>query len=190
MKNKHVMGCAMLFAGIMCISAYKTLAMGAEQQMVGGVSFLGTVKESSMGQSTASLVNNVADNSGFFIPDSNTSINSVIASRAALKMRITAYNSIPNQTDDTPFTTAMGTEVRDGVIAANFLPFGTRIMIPSLFGNKIFTVEDRMNIRYRHSIDIWMPDISHALDFGVRYAAIQIVGSAKQDSQELALSVQ
>src|SRR3989344_3213041 len=62
----------------------------------------------------------------------------------------TAYSSTPDQTDDTPFITAKGTTVRDGIIAANFLPFGTRIKIPDIYGDKIFVVEDRMNRRYWH----------------------------------------
>ncbi|MBI2674482.1 MAG: 3D domain-containing protein, partial [Candidatus Yanofskybacteria bacterium] len=56
-----------------------------------------------------------------------------------------AYSSTPDQTDDTPFITAWGTQVRDGIIAANFLPFGTLVKMPDLYGDKIFTVEDRMN---------------------------------------------
>src|SRR3990167_1248447 len=38
---------------------------------------------------------------------------------------ITAYSSTPEETDSTPFITASGTHVRDGVVAANFLPLGT-----------------------------------------------------------------
>ena len=55
------------------------------------------------------------------------------------------YSSTHDQTDDTPFITASGTYVRDGVVAANFLPIGTVIKIPDLYGNKTFVVEDRMN---------------------------------------------
>ena len=48
----------------------------------------------------------------------------------------TAYSSTPDQTDSTPFTTASGTQVRDGIIAANFYigrggePFWTPVKIP------------------------------------------------------------
>ena len=38
---------------------------------------------------------------------------------------MTAYNSLPEQTDSTPFTTAMGSTTRHGVLAANFVPLGT-----------------------------------------------------------------
>ena len=88
-----------------------------------------------------------------------------------------AYSSTPDQTDDSPFITASGTKVRDGVVAANFLPIGTKIKIPEIFGDKIFIVEDRMNKRYWHKIDVWFPDRESALEFGVRTLKIQILES-------------
>jgi len=45
---------------------------------------------------------------------------------------ITAYSSTVDQTDDTPFITANGSFVRDGIVANNMLPFGTKIKIPEL----------------------------------------------------------
>jgi len=82
-------------------------------------------------------------------------------------MRISAFSSTPDQTDNTPFVTANGTLVHDGVVASNAFPFGTKIQIPALFGNKIFTVEDRMAKKFKNSIDIWMTTRSKALYFGV-----------------------
>lgn len=84
----------------------------------------------------------------------------------------TAYSSTPDQTDDTPFITAMGTHVRDGIIATNMLPFGTRVRIPSVFGNKVFIVEDRMNKRYWDRIDVWFPDRESAIQFGLKRSLI------------------
>lgn len=89
----------------------------------------------------------------------------------------TAYSSTPDQTDDTPFITARGTYVRDGIVAANFLPFGTKIKIPEIYGDKVFVVEDRMNRRYWHKIDIWFPDRESALEFGIKTVRIQILES-------------
>jgi 3D (Asp-Asp-Asp) domain-containing protein len=86
-----------------------------------------------------------------------------------------AYTSRPEETDSTPFITADGSHVADGIIAANFLPFGTKVRIPKLFGNKIFEVHDRMNKRYPYKIDIWMDDYHEAIQFGVRRADIEIV---------------
>lgn len=89
----------------------------------------------------------------------------------------TAYSSTPDQTDDSPFITAWNTHVRDGIVAANFLPFGTKIRIPDVYGDKIFVVEDRMNRRYWHKVDIWFPDRQSALEFGLRTIKIQILES-------------
>lgn len=88
---------------------------------------------------------------------------------------VTGYSSTPEQTDSTPFVTAAGTHVRDGVIAANFLPFGTVIKIPDVFGNKTFVVEDRMHSRYWLNIDIWFPEKELAKKFGIKVVRIEIV---------------
>ncbi|MBI2003577.1 MAG: 3D domain-containing protein [Parcubacteria group bacterium] len=87
----------------------------------------------------------------------------------------TAYSSTPEQTDHTPFITASGIHVRDGVAAANFLPFGTVFKIPEIFGDKIFVVEDRMNRRYWLNIDIWFPEKELAKEFGIKVVTIEIV---------------
>jgi len=92
-------------------------------------------------------------------------------------VRLTAYSSTPEETDDTPFITANNTYVHDGVIAANFLPFGTRVRIPGLFGNKVFIVEDRMNPRATSGVDIWMPSKNDALQFGFSNAKIEVLDS-------------
>lgn len=92
---------------------------------------------------------------------------------------MTAYNSEPGQTDDSPCITANGFNVCEhgieDTIAANFLKFGTKVRIPELFGDRIFIVRDRMNKRYSSRVDIWMLDHSDAIQFGVRVARIEIV---------------
>jgi 3D (Asp-Asp-Asp) domain-containing protein len=93
-----------------------------------------------------------------------------------LKVVITAYSSTPDQTDDTPFITASGKHVEDGIIANNLLPFGTKVRIPSLYGYKIFTVEDRMNSRKgKYHVDVWMPDRTSAVIFGAKVAEIEVL---------------
>ncbi|MFH1769900.1 MAG: hypothetical protein ABH833_04570 [Parcubacteria group bacterium] len=89
----------------------------------------------------------------------------------------TAYNSVPWQTDNTPFISANGTRVYWGMAAANFLPFGTEVKIPDLYGDKIFTVHDRMNKRYDYRIDLWFDKISDAKEFGVRTVRVEVLGS-------------
>jgi 3D (Asp-Asp-Asp) domain-containing protein len=87
----------------------------------------------------------------------------------------TAYTSRVQETDDTPFIAADGTHVFDGMVAANFLPFGTKVRIPALYGDKVFTVHDRMNKRYHYKVDIWMADLDAALQHGLRTIDIEIV---------------
>ena len=88
----------------------------------------------------------------------------------------TAYSSTVWQTDDTPHITAAGTRVRDGIVANNILPFGTRIRIPDLYGNKIFMVEDRMSWKKgNHQIDIWFPEYWQAKNFGAKTILIEIL---------------
>ncbi|MFH1632144.1 MAG: hypothetical protein ABIA47_03985 [bacterium] len=92
----------------------------------------------------------------------------------SMSVSATAYNSLPGQTDDTPFITASGTTTRHGVVAANFLPIGTRIKIPELYGDEVFIVEDRMNARYWYKVDIWMEDYDDAIEFGSKYIEIEV----------------
>ena len=95
-------------------------------------------------------------------------------------VRATAYSSTPDQTDDSPFITASNTYVRDGIIAANFLPFGTQVRIPDIYGDKVFVVEDRMNKRYWHNIDIWFADRTTAKQFGVKNVTIEVVSEVSE----------
>ena len=91
------------------------------------------------------------------------------------KVVITAYSSTLDQTDSTPFITASNTRVRDGVVASNFLAFGTKIKIPALFGDKEFTVEDRMAKKHSDKIDIWFPERGQAKKFGIKEADVVIL---------------
>lgn len=92
-----------------------------------------------------------------------------------MQITVTAYSSTVDQTDGDPFTTASGTQVRDGIIAANFLPIGSKVRFPNHFGDKIFVVEDRMSARYWHTADIWMPTREAAIQWGVRYITVEIL---------------
>ena len=93
-----------------------------------------------------------------------------------IKVVITAYSSTPDQTDDSPLITASNKYVRDGIIANNMLPFGTKVRIPSLYGDKVFVVEDRMNKRKSdYHIDIWMATRPLAVNFGVKTAEIEVL---------------
>ena len=87
----------------------------------------------------------------------------------------TAYTPRPEETDSTPWLTAAGTKTREGIIAANWLPFGTKIKID----DKIYTVEDRMNARYTAAfparIDIVFMSLAKARKFGKQKIEIEIM---------------
>lgn len=88
---------------------------------------------------------------------------------------VTAYSSTPDQTDASPFTTASGTEVREGVVAANWLPIGAYVRLPEVYGEKILVVEDRMHPKNAHKLDVWMPTREAAKRFGVKRLLVEIL---------------
>lgn len=92
-----------------------------------------------------------------------------------LTVPVTGYSSTPEETDDTPFITASGKYVGKGIVAANFLPLGTKIRFPERFGNQVFTVEDRMNKRFYKKIDIWFETKEEAKNFGIQDLKIEIL---------------
>ncbi len=92
-----------------------------------------------------------------------------------MRVFVTAYSSTPEQTDDTPFITASGKQVRDGIVATNLLPLGTKIKIPEIYGNRIFVVEDRMNARNNQHVDIWFPTYWEARFFGIKRASVVVL---------------
>ncbi len=93
-----------------------------------------------------------------------------------MEVTITGYSSTPGQTDSTPFITASNQMVKDGIVANNFLPFGTKIKIPALYGDKVFEVQDRMHSRMGSSrMDIWFPTYNEAKKFGVKKTYIEIL---------------
>ena len=94
-----------------------------------------------------------------------------------LNVVVTAYSSTPEQTDDTPFITAAGTLVREGIVAANFVPMGTKIKLPDLYGDRIFVVEDRMHPRKNYMVDIWFPSYMEAKEFGAKLTYVEVLES-------------
>ena len=91
---------------------------------------------------------------------------------------VTAYTSDVNQCDSDPCHTAMGfnlcTYGIEDTIAANFLPFGAKVRMPELFGDRIFIVRDRMNSRYTDRIDVWLKNNEQAKHFGVKMVKVEI----------------
>jgi 3D (Asp-Asp-Asp) domain-containing protein len=91
---------------------------------------------------------------------------------------VTAYSSAIDQCDADPCVTASGLNVcrhnQEDVVAANFLPFGAVVKMPEIFGNRIFTVQDRMNARYTERIDVWFRSREAAREFGVQRVLVEI----------------
>jgi 3D (Asp-Asp-Asp) domain-containing protein len=89
---------------------------------------------------------------------------------------VTAYSSTPWETDEDPHVTASGKPVRDGIVANNLLPFGTKIKIPEIFGDKIFVVEDRMKRgKSKYQFDVWFENYFEALKFGAKRTYVEIL---------------
>jgi 3D (Asp-Asp-Asp) domain-containing protein len=100
------------------------------------------------------------------------------AVKKTVRLTVTAYSSTVDQTDGDPFTTASGFRVRDGVIAHNVLPFGTRVRFPDTFGDKVFVVLDRLHQSKGYYIaDIWMPSRELALQWGAPILTMEILGN-------------
>jgi len=94
--------------------------------------------------------------------------------KKTMYVTVTAYSSTKDQTDGDPYLTGLGTPVRDGIVAANFLPVGTVVRFPDKFGEKIFVVEDRMHEKYGLQVDIWIFNQEEAKKFGIQYLKMEI----------------
>ncbi len=88
---------------------------------------------------------------------------------------VTAYSSDPEETDEDPFITASGSFVHWGTAATNFLPFGTKIQIPEIFGDEVFIIKDRMHRSRRYVVDIWHPSKEGAVNFGAHLTYIKVL---------------
>ena len=97
------------------------------------------------------------------------------SSKRSVVVPVTGYSSEVGQTDDTPFITASGNTVRSGIVAANWLPLGTKVRIPELFGNRVFVVDDRMHPKNDGKMDIWFQTREEALKFGVTKARVEVL---------------
>ncbi len=142
------------------INSLFTSKTEANTKNIEELSTLNSINVDAISEKPASLVKRITKNEG-----------------TNISVWATAYTSHPSETDDTPFITASGTITRDGIAAANFLPIGTKFIMPDQFGDKIFIVEDRMNPRYngQQIVDIWFSEKSDAKIFGKRAVKIEVL---------------
>lgn len=77
----------------------------------------------------------------------------VVTCGTQVEAYITGYNTVPEQTDDTPCIAASGANIcgRDDVVACpRSIPLGTEVLI----GGKTYVCEDRLAPKYDHRYDI------------------------------------
>jgi 3D (Asp-Asp-Asp) domain-containing protein len=113
----------------------------------------------------------------------------------SIMVRSTAYNSLPGQTDKSPFKTATGARTRFGIVALSRdllrnIPYGSRIVLEdmgswsngsgrgkynAMLSKMIFVVEDTMHPRKKGTVDVWFPARRQAILWGARKLRIRVV---------------
>ena len=68
-------------------------------------------------------------------------------------------------------TMANGEWTHDGAVAADHLPFGTKVLI----NGRVYTVKDRFGGGYSNAFDIWMPSYDEAIEFGRQYITVEVL---------------
>lgn len=93
-----------------------------------------------------------------------------------LSATISYYTASKDETDSTPCITADGTNIcpaREGIIATNWLPVGTKIKVDG----KVYRVADRMNQRYQWPyMDILVESKAIAKKNGRQNKEVEILG--------------
>ena len=114
----------------------------------------------------------------------------------SIEVTASAYNSRPNQTDETPYVAAWGDRLKPGMrsiaVSRDLIPLGfvrgARVRIEGFPGRR-FVVLDKMHYRWRRRIDIYMgDDVEAARKWGrrrlrVHYFSSWIRKSAKPDER-------
>jgi len=93
---------------------------------------------------------------------------------------VTAYNSVPWQTDNTPCVSADGSNICElkkigELSCAASLPFGTQINVPG-FG--VCTVRDRLAPRFSNRVDLYFggeDQIMAAKQWGKRHLQVEVI---------------
>lgn len=97
---------------------------------------------------------------------------------------VTAYNTVPDQTDSSPCITASGENIcgkTHTVACSRFFEFGTEFAID----NEVYRCNDRFNYRYDdvdskyfdpYKLDInFDKDVSGAIEYGIRKKIVKII---------------
>lgn len=95
--------------------------------------------------------------------------------KKTFQLTVTAYSSTPDQTSGNPFITASGERVRDGIIAYNHLPLGTKVRFPEVFPEKNFVIKDRLpEGASTYLADMWVPTREEAKQWGAKILKIEV----------------
>ena len=97
--------------------------------------------------------------------------------------KITSYCACVKCCGKTDAITASGKHAQYGMVACNWLPFGTKVKIEGL---GVFTVQDRgakslfgsKNNHIKH-LDVYLPTHKQAQHFGVKYLNVTILKGGK-----------
>lgn len=96
-------------------------------------------------------------------------MNLILISLFIGNMGVTAYRSVPEQTDNSPFITSTGERVcKDGVAVSQDLLKSKRVKYGDwlyIEGIGLKRVNDTMNIRFKNHIDIWVKSLEDEKKF-------------------------
>ena len=106
---------------------------------------------------------------------------------ATLAVEMTAYTSVPSQTDATPNATASGAPPAPGTVAVSRdllgrFPFGSQLEVVEVSGpgcggfvpDAPLTVADTMNARLRNHVDVWLGTTEQARNWGRCRAVLRV----------------
>ncbi len=106
----------------------------------------------------------------------------------AIPVKVTAYNPVGSQTDNSPLITASNKRVRVGMVALSRdleREFGFRFGdTVHLHGIGRFVFEDRMHRRKRRQVDILMFNPGEARKFGVKRSYLFVLEEPKTEGRE------
>ncbi|MRH99408.1 hypothetical protein GH721_02585 [Kriegella sp. EG-1] len=111
----------------------------------------------------------------------------------SLEVKMSAYNSVPAQTDQQPNIAAWGDTLKPGMkciavsrdLIALGLKHNTKVKIAGLSG--IYKVKDKMNARYKNRVDLYMgTDVDRAKKWGqkkinIKYAIEKLDNESAQN---------
>ena len=121
--------------------------------------------------------------SGSFLVDSIPAEPVTVSPQAAREVfiaQVTAYASSSDETNGQSFITASGQQVRDGIVACpRKFPFGTKFVIEQ----KVYECLDRLAIEHDHRFDIWKPNLTEAVQFGIQELPVEAFLQASDDGR-------